>query len=123
FGLAQLHQLRGRIGRNGQESKCYLLCNSDNEETLERLKFLEKNDDGFEISRYDMSLRGPGDIKGIAQSGDFNFNTCNIFADFKIFEIARNDAKEILKNSESEENKNIIRFVDEEMAKEIAIIE
>lgn len=123
FGLAQLHQLRGRIGRNGQESKCYLLCNSDNEETLERLKFLEKNDDGFEISRYDMSLRGPGDIKGIAQSGDFNFNTCNIFADFKIFEIARNDAKEILKNFESEENKNIIRFVDEEMAKEIAIIE
>ncbi len=123
FGLAQLHQLRGRIGRNGQESKCYLLCNSDNEETLERLKFLEKNDDGFEISRYDMSLRGPGDVKGIAQSGDFNFNTCNIFADFKIFEIARNDAKEILKNFESEENKNIIRFVDEEMAKEIAIIE
>lgn len=123
FGLAQLHQLRGRIGRNGQESKCYLLCNSDNEETLERLKFLEKNDDGFEISRYDMSLRGPGDIKGIAQSGDFNFNTCNIFVDFKIFEIARNDAKEILKNFESEENKNIIRFVDEEMAKEIAIIE
>lgn len=123
FGLAQLHQLRGRIGRNGQESKCYLLCNSDNEETLERLKFLEKNDDGFEISRYDMSLRGPGDVKGIAQSGDFNFNTCNIFADFKIFEIARDDAKEILKNFESEENKNIIRFVDEEMAKEIAIIE
>lgn len=123
FGLAQLHQLRGRIGRNGQESKCYLLCNSDNEETLGRLKFLEKNDDGFEISRYDMSLRGPGDVKGIAQSGDFNFNTCNIFADFKIFEIARNDAKEILKNFESEENKNIIRFVDEEMAKEIAIIE
>lgn len=123
FGLAQLHQLRGRIGRNGQESKCYLLCNSDNEETLERLKFLEKNDDGFEISRYDMSLRGPGDVKGIAQSGDFNFNTCNIFADFKIFEIARDDAKEILKNFKSEENKNIIRFVDEEMAKEIAIIE
>lgn len=123
FGLAQLHQLRGRIGRNGQESKCYLLCNSDNEETLGRLKFLEKNDDGFEISRYDMSLRGPGDVKGIAQSGDFNFNTCNIFADFKIFEIARDDAKEILKNFESEENKNIIRFVDEEMAKEIAIIE
>ncbi|MEA4821413.1 MAG: ATP-dependent DNA helicase RecG, partial [Erysipelotrichales bacterium] len=46
FGLAQLHQLRGRIGRNGQKSKCYLLCNSDNEEALERLKFLEKNDDG-----------------------------------------------------------------------------
>ena len=123
FGLAQLHQLRGRIGRNGQKSMCYLLCNSDNEETLGRLKFLEKNDDGFEISRYDMSLRGPGDIKGIAQSGDFNFNTCNIFVDFKIFEIAREDAKEILKNFESEENKSIISFVDEEMAKEIAIIE
>ncbi|MDD3383471.1 MAG: ATP-dependent DNA helicase RecG [Bacilli bacterium] len=123
FGLAQLHQLRGRIGRNGQESKCYLLCNNDNGETLERLKFLEKNDDGFEISRYDMSLRGPGDIKGIAQSGDLNFNTCNIFTDLKIFELARNDAKEILKNSESSENKSIIKFVDEEMAKEIAVIE
>lgn len=123
FGLAQLHQLRGRVGRKGQQGYCYLLTNDSSEEALKRLKFLEAEDDGFEIARFDLSLRGPGDIKGYAQSGQLSFNTCNIFDDFKIFEIARNDAITILKNASNPEYKSILEFSDNELAKEIAVID
>jgi ATP-dependent DNA helicase RecG len=123
FGLAQLHQLRGRVGRKGQAGFCYLLSNDTSEEGLTRLKFLEKEDDGFEIARFDLSLRGPGDIKGYAQSGQISFNTCNIFDDFKIFEVARQDAINILQNQDNIEFLPIIKFAEDELAKDIAVID
>jgi ATP-dependent DNA helicase RecG len=123
FGLAQLHQLRGRVGRKGQAGFCYLLSNDISEEGLTRLKFLEKEDDGFEIARFDLSLRGPGDIKGYAQSGQISFNTCNIFDDFKIFEVARQDAINILQNQDNIEFLPIIKFAEDELAKDIAVID
>ncbi len=123
FGLAQLHQLRGRVGRKGQQGYCYLLSNDSSEEGLTRLKFLEKEDDGFEIARFDLSLRGPGDIKGYAQSGQLSFNTCNIFDDFKIFEVARQDAINILQNQDNIEYQPIIKFAEAELAKDIAVID
>ena len=64
FGLSTIHQLRGRVGRGSQPGYCYLLTSSGDEEALQRLKMLETLSDGFEISRYDLSLRGPGDLLG-----------------------------------------------------------
>lgn len=69
FGLSQLHQLRGRVGRNSQQGYCFLLSSDHSEETQQRLQFLADNTDGFKIAAYDLSLRGPGDLLGLRQSG------------------------------------------------------
>ncbi len=69
FGLAQLHQLRGRVGRNDRQCYCFLQCDRADEKTLARLTVLKNSDDGFEIARQDLKLRGAGDIYGIRQSG------------------------------------------------------
>lgn len=93
FGLSQLHQLRGRVGRSDVQSYCYLLSEADNREAIERLKFLEKSDDGFEISYYDLKMRGPGEILGQRQSGLPAFAVADVFKDFELLEIAREDAR------------------------------
>ena len=74
FGLAQIHQLRGRVGRSNKESSCILLYNSNLSSIAHsRLKILKENDDGFKISEHDLELRGPGEILGSKQSGNFEF--------------------------------------------------
>lgn len=93
FGLATLHQLRGRIGRNNLESKCLLI--SDYE--IERLKVLEESSDGFYISEKDFELRGSGDLFGVKQSGDMNFKIANLKRDIKIFKKCNEDSIEFLK--------------------------
>lgn len=93
FGLATLHQLRGRIGRNNLESKCLLI--SDYE--IERLKVLEESSDGFYISEKDFELRGSGDLFGVKQSGDMNFKIANLKKDIKIFKKCNEDSLEFLK--------------------------
>lgn len=93
FGLSQLHQLRGRVGRGHVQSYCYLLSEATHEEAIERLKFLEKSDDGFEISHYDLKMRGPGEILGQKQSGLPTFIVADVFKDSDLLEIARDDAK------------------------------
>lgn len=98
FGLASLHQIRGRIGRDGSKAKCLLVHQEDAEE-IEKLKVLENSLDGFEIAEMDLKLRGPGELSGMKQSGLPNFHYVNIIDDFKIFEVARNDAKKILENN------------------------
>ncbi len=123
FGLASLHQLRGRIGRGGDASICYLLCSSDDEDALNRLSFLENNLDGFEVARFDLASRGPGDIAGVSQSGSFGFSMCNIFEDLKIFECARDDAKEILRNINDSDNKAILEFVDDYQVQDVVVVE
>lgn len=95
FGLASLHQLRGRVGRNGNFAACLLV---DENVENERLKVLEKSNDGFYISEQDMKMRGPGDVSGTSQSGFPTFTTLNIVDDYKMFECAREDAAYILKN-------------------------
>ena len=98
FGLASLHQLRGRIGRDGSTAICLLAVDDIDDEEKERLSILVESEDGFKIAEQDMKLRGPGDLTGIKQSGIPSFSFLNIIDDFKIFEVARDDAKEILKN-------------------------
>lgn len=94
FGLATLHQLRGRIGRNDLESKCILISDYD----TPRLKILEESNDGFYISEKDFELRGSGDLFGVKQSGDMDFKIANLKTDFKILQQCALDSKEFLEN-------------------------
>ena len=103
FGLASLHQLRGRIGRDGSKAYCLLTHdNEDDEEAISRLNILVKSEDGFEIAEQDLKLRGPGELSGLKQSGLPNFAYLNVIDDYKIFTIARDDASYILKHQENE---------------------
>lgn len=92
FGLATLHQLRGRIGRNDIESKCILISDYD----TPRLKILEESEDGFYISEKDFELRGAGDLFGVKQSGDMVFKIANLNKDFKILKKCSEDSLDFL---------------------------
>ena len=107
FGLSQLHQLRGRVGRGKDQGYCYLLCNSKNKDALERLEVLEHQRDGFEIAKEDLRLRGPGEILGKRQSGVSGFILGDIMIDSKMLEIARDDAIAILEDFEHEDYVNL----------------
>ena len=81
FGLAQLHQLRGRVGRNSLQSYCIFMSGRKSEEVMDRLRILGKSNDGFEIAEKDLALRGPGDLLGIRQSGDAMFRLADVTRD------------------------------------------
>ncbi|MGM9873992.1 MAG: ATP-dependent DNA helicase RecG [Bacilli bacterium] len=99
FGLASLHQLRGRIGRDGNIAHCYLLYDKDdNEDSIKRLEILKDNNDGFILAEKDLSIRGPGEMLGIKQSGFPDFKYLNVVKDINIFTKARDDAKIIFDN-------------------------
>lgn len=89
FGLSQLHQLRGRVGRGEVESYCFLVTNNID---AKRLKIIESTTDGFKLAEEDLKLRGPGDFFGLRQSGLPNFKFGNLITDFKLIEKAKNDA-------------------------------
>lgn len=101
FGLATLHQLRGRVGRNDMQSYCYLISDYD----AERLKVLEQSNDGFYISEQDFKLRGGGDIFGIRQSGEQSFKVANLNRDYKILMQCKSDAEEFLKSKNLDDYK------------------
>ena len=81
FGLAQLHQLRGRVGRGDDQSYCIFISSSQKKETMQRLEILNQSNDGFKIASEDLKLRGPGDLFGIRQSGAMNFKIADIYQD------------------------------------------
>ena len=89
FGLAGLHQLRGRVGRGDAQSYCIFINGSGKSEQNERLEVLHKSNDGFYIAEEDLRLRGPGDINGIRQSGDMNFRIADIINDYDILMLAK----------------------------------
>ena len=97
FGLSTLHQLRGRVGRGTSKSQCILISDSE----AERLKIMEKEDDGFVISEEDFKLRGHGDLFGTKQSGDMTFKIASIKNDYKILLQAKKDSKEFLDNKDN----------------------
>lgn len=97
FGLAQLHQLRGRVGRGKYKSYCILINKSKNKVARERMRIMEKTSNGFIISEKDLELRGPGEFFGIKQHGLPELKIANIFTDMKILKIAQNVANDILK--------------------------
>ena len=107
FGLATLHQLRGRVGRNSEECYCYLI--SDKE--IERLKVLEESNDGFYISEQDLKLRGEGDLFGIRQSGVKTFKIANLKTDLKIMMQAKTDSEEYIKSGLYKNNMSYYKII------------
>ncbi|SET36276.1 ATP-dependent DNA helicase RecG [Paenibacillus sp. NFR01] len=99
FGLSQLHQLRGRVGRGSHASYCVLVADPKSEIGRERMTAMTETDDGFEVSRRDLELRGPGDFFGTKQSGLPEFRLADMTADFAVLEQARDDAAELLRDS------------------------
>ena len=96
FGLATLHQLRGRVGRSDLQSYCYLISDSDND----RLKVMEESNDGFFISQKDFEMRGHGDLFGVKQHGDMSFKLANLKNDYNILLFANEDAKKFIDSKE-----------------------
>ena len=97
FGLAQLHQLRGRVGRGEYQSYCIFVTGNKSEKIRKRLEILNKSNDGFKIAEEDLRLRGPGDFFGVRQSGDFDFGIADVFTDAKTLKEASDAAKDMLK--------------------------
>lgn len=96
FGLATVHQLRGRVGRSDLQSYCYLISDSDND----RLKVMEESNDGFYISQKDFEMRGHGDLFGVKQHGDMSFKLANLKNDYNILLFANEDAKKFIDSKE-----------------------
>jgi ATP-dependent DNA helicase RecG len=106
FGLSQLHQLRGRVGRGAEQSFCILMSGHKlSKESKKRLETMVDTSDGFEIAEVDLKLRGPGDLEGTQQSGiAFDLKIANLAKDGKILQYARMVAEEILKDDPKLEN-------------------
>ena len=105
FGLSALHQLRGRVGRNGKNGLTLLVYDGDDDQAIDKLNYLATHTDGFDISQYDLKSRGAGDWAGTDQSGHDGLSVINFDKDRKIFECAMEDAKEILDNANSNEGR------------------
>jgi len=112
FGLSQLHQLRGRVGRGSEQAYCLLLSDSKSEASLERLKIMTQTTDGFELSEADLKLRGPGDFFGEKQSGLPIFKMANLVEDYNILEVAMQDACELLSSDEFMTNNDFLPLRD-----------
>ena len=106
FGLAQLHQLRGRVGRGDAQSYCILCYGKDGEKTKKRLEILNKSNDGFYIANEDLRLRGPGDLFGIRQSGELAFRIGDVFQDAAILQEANDAANDTLQDPSYPEGKD-----------------
>jgi ATP-dependent DNA helicase RecG len=112
FGLSQLHQLRGRVGRGGGQSYCILVTEKLNQIAQERIRTMVESSDGFHIAEVDMKLRGPGEFFGTKQSGMPALQIGNIIRDGEILEIARNEAASFVSKPPSEpELRRAILFI------------
>lgn len=124
FGLAQLHQLRGRVGRGQHKSYCILKYSGNSEVIKERMQIMQKSNDGFVISEKDLELRGPGDFFGTMQHGVPEFKVANLYTDIKIMKKAQEAVKELLANDpllEKEENSGIREKIDKLFNKKLEI--
>ena len=123
FGLAQLHQLRGRIGRGNEQSYCIFLNGTDKDNSMDRLKILNQSNDGFYIAEQDLKLRGPGDLFGIRQSGAMEFRLADIYKDAELLKNISITVDELLyhdENLEMNENAALKRYLEEMMQAEKA---
>ncbi len=113
FGLSQLHQLRGRVGRNSLQSYCILISSAKNEETIYRLNVLVQTNDGFVIAEKDLEIRGPGEMLGVKQSGIAELHLADLTKDLYILELARADALEYIEtHSQNEYSKELKLYLD-----------
>jgi ATP-dependent DNA helicase RecG len=118
FGLSQLHQLRGRVGRGAEKSYCILISSSGlGNDARERIRIMVSTQNGFEIAEKDLELRGPGDIDGTRQSGMLNFKLANIVKDRPLLDIARNTAYDLIEKDpdiSSAENLRLKAFLQQQ---------
>ncbi len=123
FGLSQLHQLRGRVGRGKEKSYCVLFSQSNTDETLERMKIMVKSNDGFKISEKDLSLRGPGDFFGTRQHGVLEFKIADLANDLSVLKDSGIAAEELLKNDPnlSKEENFCIQEATHNLAKKLTL--
>ncbi len=98
FGLAQLHQLRGRVGRGSHQSYCILLADPKGDTGKERMRVMTETNDGFTLSEHDLQIRGPGDFFGKKQSGLPEFKVADLVEDYRALEVARRDAVHVMKH-------------------------
>lgn len=122
FGLAQLHQLRGRVGRGSAQSYCIMVNCSQDQGTGERLDILNRSNDGFYIASEDLKLRGPGDIFGMRQSGDMEFKLADIFTDANILKTVSEEVNRLLEEDpelEKEEHRELKRRIEEYLISEV----
>ena len=115
YGLAQLHQIRGRVGRGSEESFCFFV--SDNKNAKERLDVLTKSSDGFEIAKKDMEMRGSGDLLGTRQHGESSFLVADIIEDLPVFEKTKRLIEDLKMNNDPE-YQNIISMAKERFKNE-----
>ncbi|HLR66107.1 ATP-dependent DNA helicase RecG [Virgibacillus alimentarius] len=108
FGLSQLHQLRGRVGRGDKQSYCILVADPKGEIGKERMRIMSETNNGFDLAEQDLKLRGPGDFFGKKQSGLPEFKVADMIHDYRALETARNDAQEIIENNLLEEDDDYI---------------
>lgn len=118
FGLSQLHQLRGRVGRSDLQSYCILVSDTKSKETKEKLKFLKDHEDGFEISEYDLKVRGPGDAFGTKQHGSLFFRLADIYQDKELLEMANEVATTIEVSERVEQQLDMFYY---ELTQDIAL--
>lgn len=112
FGVSTLHQLRGRVGRSGDFSLALLVYDGDDVEAKEKLEFLSKSSDGLAISQFDMKQRGTGSYGGTSQAGRSELMVCNFVDDLKMFECAKEDARNILSYPQVKENSDYLKSLD-----------
>jgi ATP-dependent DNA helicase RecG len=98
FGLSQLHQLRGRVGRGKEKSYCVLFCSSFSDEIKNRMSIMTKSNNGVEISETDVKLRGPGDFFGTRQHGEIRFKIADLANDFSVLKASGIAAEKLLKS-------------------------
>ena len=115
FGLAQLHQLRGRVGRGKEQSYCIMVNASSDKDIQKRLEILNHSNDGFYIASEDLKLRGPGDIFGIRQSGELEFKLADIFTDAGLLKKVSEEVSQILDEDpalERDDNRKLKKRLD-----------
>ncbi|MBK6507870.1 MAG: hypothetical protein IPG02_19990 [Ignavibacteria bacterium] len=126
FGLSQLHQLRGRVGRGADQSYCILIASALDEVSAKRLNILCETTDGFKIAEADMDIRGPGEFFGIRQSGMLNFSCTDLSKDKELLESARDSAFGIIATDPQlrlPENANVRRTFEKEHSNSLYLME
>jgi len=124
FGLSQLHQLRGRVGRGAEQSYCILVTGKMNEGAKERIRTMVESTDGFYISEMDLKLRGPGEFFGTKQSGLPALRIANIIRDHDVLEMARAEAQAFIADPrESEELKNAVSYIREHWQRRYGLVQ
>jgi ATP-dependent DNA helicase RecG len=123
FGLAQIHQLRGRVGRGAQQSYCVLVTSKLGDVARERIRTLVESNDGFHIAEMDMRLRGPGEFFGTRQSGVPGLRFANLLRDTEILEQARGEAQRLIEEKPGDELRAVVAYIQENWQRRYGLVQ